>query len=156
MKTKRMVSFLLLISMVSAFLVFPANAAEKGVVQKYNTNGGITIKSTLPVDGPTDGAIAADSYSGSRYGDLSTASKCAALVAAICGYGSAAKAFAKAAPIIANLDNIGAPANVYYVCTEYYTDETEMYYYYKYDFYSDPSHSNYLGSSYTSIITKWY
>ncbi|WP_411677956.1 hypothetical protein [Caproicibacter sp.] len=59
MKTKRMVSFLLLISMVSAFLVFPANAAEKrkALAPQLAVNSEIHVNSTIPVTGQTNDSI---------------------------------------------------------------------------------------------------
>ena len=85
MKSKRIISVLLVVSLLSVFFVLPANASEKSGASGYGTDGGVTINSTLPIQGPTNGAIEAGTVYRSIYKNWGTASTVIAVLATMLG-----------------------------------------------------------------------
>lgn len=155
MKSKRIISVLLVISLLSVFFVLPANAAEKSGASSYGTDGGVTINSTLPIQGPTNGAIEAGTVYRSIYKNWGTLSAVTAALATMLGCPQAAVASSVSSYLITALSEIGV-GEVYYTRTEYYTDDTRMEYYYEYNYYSNPDYTGYLGTAYSYIYSNWY
>lgn len=155
MKKKRMISLLLVITLLSVSLVLPANAAEKSKTSQVGTSGQIIINSTMPITGPTEDAIKGKTVYRSIYKNWGTASTVIGILAGMVGCPEAVVASTVSGGLVTALSEIGV-GEVYYTRTEYYTDDTKMEYYYEYNYYSNADYTGYLGTAYSYLYTMWY
>lgn len=121
-----------------------------------NESGNVLPNSTLSFCGPLKGAVKRGKpYYGNRHNNIDNLQKAISVLAKISGRKKADYSSSSKLMNLANKILKYCVSNQYYIRTLYYSKDGDMYYY-KYDYYTNGSYTQYIGTDYSPCYSVLY